>query len=177
MNFSTITTANGYELDFDNINEFSPSVKDIALGLSKICRCTGQIRKELYFSVAEHSILVTDLVAIHGGSLKDQKIALFHDATEAFMQDIPSPLKKKLPDYKEIETKLHKRIMDALFIPHEIPPLVDFWDKQSKIFEFNKTKYGFDDELIMCMDHEMAYKAFMRKYHLLFSTFGTTSLV
>ena len=74
----------------------------IAIGLSKTCRYSGQLPGDVFYSVAEHSVLVSHLVpaplALAG---------LLHDASEGLgMSDVVSPLKKLLPDYKAIEARV-----------------------------------------------------------------------
>ena len=86
------------------VNVFEPTpemfcIEDIAHSLSQQCRFSGHLPQ--FYSVAEHSILCAGYVKY------DSKLgALLHDATEAYMLDIPSPIKKRLKDYKEIENKL-----------------------------------------------------------------------
>lgn len=74
------------------------TIGDIALSLSNLCRYSGQVAK--FYSIAQHSYLVSYAV--------DQKYALdglLHDGVEAFMVDVPTPLKSLLPDYKVLEAK------------------------------------------------------------------------
>lgn len=80
---------------------------DIANGLAKQCRFNGQINK--FYSVAEHSILVSRLVP-DALALP----ALMHDAAEAFLGDIVSPLKGLISGYDKIEHQLMCRISDDL---------------------------------------------------------------
>lgn len=73
------------------------NVWDIAHHLSRICRYTGAVRVE-HYSVAEHSV--------HVSRTGDQRLAyvkLMHDWPEFALQDVNSPLKNSLPDYKRIE--------------------------------------------------------------------------
>lgn len=65
------------------------SVKDIADHLSKINRFAGATSE--FYSVAQHSVFVSELVEDDGGDAETIKRALFHDAHEALMSDLPTP--------------------------------------------------------------------------------------
>lgn len=80
-------------------------VEDIAHALSMICRFGGHCKR--FYSVAEHCILVSQQVGIHG---------LLHDAAEAYLLDIPSPVKVLLPEYKLAEEEVLLAIYEALGI-------------------------------------------------------------
>lgn len=62
-------------------------ILDIANALGMKCRFTGQCRR--FISVAEHSVVVSQLV-----SKRFAKAALLHDATEAYLPDVASPVKQ-----------------------------------------------------------------------------------
>lgn len=83
------------------------TIDDIAWGLANTCRFGGQTRR--FYSVAEHSVNVLRLVppeyAMH---------ALFHDAAEAIVGDVPSPLKHLLPDYQRIENSVQLALEQRL---------------------------------------------------------------
>lgn len=91
-----------------HVNVFDPTedmicIEDIAHGLSHQCRFGGHTEK--FYSVAQHSVLCSNL------SIFEYKLAsLLHDASEAYLLDVPSPIKNKLTNYKEIEDKLMKVI-------------------------------------------------------------------
>lgn len=69
-------------------------VEDIAQALSKQCRFAGHINK--FYSVAEHSLYVSYLA-------KNPLEGLLHDASEAYLVDMPSPIKAELPEYRKVE--------------------------------------------------------------------------
>lgn len=78
--------------------EYDYDIREIAHALSHINRFAGHTRQP--YSVAQHSVHVAELVAdrvIAGtleGGLGMILGALLHDAAEAFMQDLPSPIKR-----------------------------------------------------------------------------------
>jgi hypothetical protein len=84
--------------------EADVSALDIAAALSKQCRFAGHCRR--FYSVAEHSVLIWRVARARGFSLRDQRAALLHDASEAYLVDIPRPVKPGLTNYHEIEDRL-----------------------------------------------------------------------
>lgn len=111
----TIQTYSGSYFDFVNPDSTPLSIKDIAHALSNICRFGGHVRS--FYSVAQHSVLVSRLLP-----LPFRKMGLLHDAGEAVLGDIPTPLKRMLPDYKVIETRVENSILNSLGIPLDFPP-------------------------------------------------------
>lgn len=91
-----IETASGMRYDFENPDPDTVLLEDIAHALSNICRFAGHIRR--FNSVAEHSVLVSQIVEARGGSLVDIQGALLHDGHEAYIWDAPSPVKPLLGD-------------------------------------------------------------------------------
>lgn len=91
------------------------NIRDIAHALSNICRFGGHTKH--FYSVAEHSILASEVVASLGGTPAEQLWALLHDATEAYMGDIPTPLKATLGDYRDREDALMRYIAADLDLP------------------------------------------------------------
>lgn len=81
---------------------------DIARGLANTARYCGQTRRR--YSVAEHSIYLAQWF-LQRGEHETAQIALMHDAAEAYICDIPRPLKVLLaPLYKPIEEAVEAAI-------------------------------------------------------------------
>jgi hypothetical protein len=72
---------------------------DIAHALSMLCRYGGHVSR--YYSVAEHCVLMS-----HAVSADNALWALLHDATEAYVGDMIRPLKRSMPAYCEVESRL-----------------------------------------------------------------------
>ena len=105
-----ILTYTGKSLDYLNPSEDQIDILDIAYGLSREARFNGQTDK--FYSVAQHSYICSMLVP-----REYAKEALLHDATEAYMKDIPRPLKNLLPDYKHLEYNLETVIRRKFGLP------------------------------------------------------------
>lgn len=98
-----IETYTGKKFYFLDPHEEDICIEDIAHALSNKCRFAGHCR--WFYSVAEHSLIVSLLVP------DDLALAaLLHDAAEAYLEDIPSPIKPFFKEYKEFEN----RIMDVI---------------------------------------------------------------
>lgn len=117
---STVVTRSGARLDL-----LDPDVEcvvrgDIASGLSGACRFAAQT--EVFYSVAQHTVMVAEMVEVFlatsewGEEPKGAAMiaALHHDSHEAFMSDIPAPLKQLLPGYDEIAERLDAAIHQAI---------------------------------------------------------------
>lgn len=95
---------------------------DIARALSMEVRYAGHIRRR--YCVAEHSCHIHDLVPDH---LKLQ--ALMHDATEAYLKDLPKPIKVLCPHYEALEDALWLHIAKRFGIEPVMDPLIKVFDK------------------------------------------------
>lgn len=85
-------------------------IEDIAQALSMNCRFSGHVSK--FYSVAEHCCIIADLVHMKGGSTQEILSALLHDASEAYICDIPRPIKPYLDNYFDMELKIEKVIQE-----------------------------------------------------------------
>lgn len=100
----TIMLASGHLFDFLDPHGSDFTIDDVAHGLSLVCRYTGQCRR--FYSVAEHSLLVSDIATDYPYE------ALLHDAAEAFIGDVTRPLKQLLPEYKRIEAVVEDAVIE-----------------------------------------------------------------
>ena len=100
-----IETYTGKVLHFLDPRIEEIDIEDIAHSLANECRFGGHTSK--FYSVAEHSILVASLCPRHL-----QLAGLLHDASEAYIRDIASPVKQYLGGYKEIEEGLMRVIAE-----------------------------------------------------------------
>jgi hypothetical protein len=98
-----ISTYTDKKFHYLNPTEEEICIEDIAHALALTCRFGGHCSK--FYSVAEHSIRVSNIVP---ETLRLQ--ALLHDAHEAYLHDVPRPIKEDIPQYKIIADKLQSRI-------------------------------------------------------------------
>lgn len=103
---------------------------DIAHQLAKICRFGGATLD--FYSVAEHSLRVADLVP---PELRLQ--ALLHDAAEAYCGDVVRPLKRNLAGYDAMESRIAFAIGEKFGVDLvNLHPLVIQADNEMLAVEF-----------------------------------------
>ncbi len=95
---------------------------DIAHALSMLCRYGGHTRH--FYSVAEHCVLMSLAVPAEHALW-----ALLHDATEAYLIDLITPLKQQMPEYRAAEA----RLMLAICERFRLPP---YWPRKVKDADF-----------------------------------------
>lgn len=102
------TTYSGLEFSPEIIKTENITIKDIAHALSMICRFNGHIKN--FYSVAQHCMQVSDHLRELGFNNKIQLCGLLHDAAEAYLGDIPTPIKKTLSDYSLLDKQYQRTI-------------------------------------------------------------------
>lgn len=172
-----IMTQSGGVLDYDAAEYTALSIDEIAHSLSNQCRYNGHCSD--YYSVAEHSVHVSHLV----GATYNKRwalAALLHDASEAYVCDLPRPLKKAMgksfSDYEdkamlsvakkfglEVGDFHHQIIKDAdnVMIYYETSVLMNYhpvWETFSD-FKFDDNKPN-----IECLNPRDAKSAFLQRY-------------
>lgn len=115
MSFIITRTGKRFDLLEPSASMIDPA--DIAWSLSMQCRFNGHVKA--FYSVAQHCLVVAELVRPH-----HQLEALLHDATEAYVGDLVSPLKQALPEYRQIEMRVWHAICSRFDIHPVLPPCV-----------------------------------------------------
>lgn len=112
-----------FYLEKDDPNQID--ITDITHALSNVCRFSGHVSR--FYSVAEHSLLVYHLLLSWGvTSPKTLMTGLLHDATEAYLPDMPTPFKALMPEFQAHEEFLWKTIakhFDLWAKPEDVPDI------------------------------------------------------
>ena len=114
----------GRRLDILSPSPLDIEIEDIAHGLARVARWNGQTTGKYGFSVAQHSVLVEQLVQLNAPSLAPgwRLAALLHDAPEFVIGDMITPFKSALgPDYRRIEAGLAQAVHLRFCLPGELP--------------------------------------------------------
>lgn len=93
-------------------------IESIAHALSNQCRFGGHVRK--FFSVAQHCCIVASYIQHTTGDADATMWGLLHDASEAYIVDIPRPL-KNCDDFKHYYV-FEKKVMDAVIARFDLDP-------------------------------------------------------
>lgn len=119
-----IQTYSGRRFNPTNPNPKAIVIQDIAHALSMQCRFSGHCRE--FYSVAQHSVFVS-YICNH----EDSFWGLMHDASEAYLVDVPRPLKRsgKFQAYLDFEDKMQKAICERFGLSEEEPESVKRADK------------------------------------------------
>ncbi|NGO63983.1 hypothetical protein G6N76_09880 [Rhizobium daejeonense] len=147
-------------------------IEDIAHSLSLQCRYAGHCIK--FYSVAEHSVLLAGWLLPRYGA----EIALWgllHDASEAYLVDVPRPLKPFLHGYKEAEARVMAAVAQRFGLALDMPPPVHEADDRIIADELVNLRpmawHGrFDDPLgvrVQCWEPEHAEDEFLNTYVML----------
>ena len=108
-----ILTSSGRRFDYADPQPHMIELGDIAQALSKESRFNGHTQG--FYSVAQHSFIASFIVP-KARALE----ALLHDGTEAYMKDLPRPLKLLLPDYQAIEQAVDRAIRNKFGLPQTL---------------------------------------------------------
>ncbi|USN14303.1 hypothetical protein KABACHOK_04900 [Brevundimonas phage vB_BpoS-Kabachok] len=121
--YPSIQLASGVYFDFLNPCDTPLSIEDIAAGLSRLCRFTGQLGDHVpydaIYTIAQHSVLASE-----NCEPGHELAALLHDGAESVIGDMSSPLKQLLPCYKTVEARVENCIFTTFGVPTTLSPEV-----------------------------------------------------
>lgn len=145
--YITTATGNKFYINYPDVKDFN--VEDISHALSNLCRFTGHSPR--FYSVGEHSLHCLDIANFLGASPLLCLYALFHDASEAIMNDLSRPVKQNLPDYKALEDKVSEIMWEVIGVPaptEEDYKFVKKIDNTMIILELHQIMKRSDKELL-----------------------------
>lgn len=168
---------NGCSYNLFDVKTIIVDVHVIAANLSKLCRYSGNTSK--FYSVAEHSIEVSKALLLNYGNVKLALAGLFHDGSEAFLNDMLYTVKKEMgkdSPYSKFEENIERRIFEHYGIEEYLHnSIIKHIDVQTCNIEFetllsNKLSNKLSmikGENIKTMSPDEAEKAFLVQYYLL----------
>jgi hypothetical protein len=152
----------------------SVDIVDIAHSLSLQCRYNGHVSR--FYSVAEHSLYLSEAVPS-----EHALTALLHDATEAYLCDLPRPIKSAITIYREVEDRLWKVVANKFNLPSELPDIVKQMDagicndEMKELMSAFKGKTGVESyghvwsQGFACLHPVVAKDVFLRRFEELSS--------
>lgn len=177
----TVETVTGHQVDPLNPDPATISIHGIAWSLSRIPRFVGHTITEIPYNVAQHSIYVSELAefiltapceeclvdgiatdTIHRArsEITDQDIAcalllaLLHDGHEAYIGDIPSPI-KRIPEIRTTLKDIERRLDDAIrraVLPTECMCSSEFAAERENFFASAQALVGYCDKLAQAIE-------------------------
>lgn len=130
-----IMTYTGKMVDPFDLKPDDVDLEDIAHSLSLMNRYTGHTT--FPYSVAQHSILLSEAVPP-----RLAQVALLHDASEAYLVDVPYPIKQRLPDFQDLEHRIQITILTKYGIDPNLLDELHIYDRAICV-----------DEMRHLMDH------------------------
>jgi hypothetical protein len=135
-----ITTATGRKFHFENPQPEDICLADIAYSLAHTPRWGAHANPQI--SVGQHSVMVADALLRNGAPQIVQLQGLFHDSAEAYLGDIPTPIKARLPEYRAMELIVTGAIFDVFRIPLPMDQQVHLQDFEMRRWEYRDLMPG-----------------------------------
>ncbi len=142
-------TYTGKQFHFMDPQPEEIDVIDIAHALSMQCRYNGHTK--VFYSVAEHSVLICDWLTQHGYGPQVALTGLLHDAAEAYIGDVVCPLKHVMPDFKALEKVLDVAVARKFGTLYPFPEVVKaldsriLRDERVQVMNESDNSWGTDD--------------------------------
>lgn len=130
-----IQTVRGGRFSLTNPRPEDVDILDIAHHLSHLCRYVGAVPQ--FYSVAQHSVLVSELCEFKAGR-EAGRWGLVHDAAEAYLGDLSWPA-KQIPGLREefavVEGPILAAIAEWAGLKPEMPEVVKIADRRVLLAE------------------------------------------
>lgn len=149
-------------------------IADIARPLSNNCRFAGHL--PWHYSIAQHAVNVSRLVPSEYAFT-----GLMHDTSEAFTNDITTPLKVAFPAFKDLEVSIETAMSQMFGFTFPLPACVKVADLQMLLLEKEEIKRDFnhwavldgtvvtpEERALVCLEPltpHQAYDLFMERYY------------
>ena len=182
-----IETVTGKLVDVVNPDPDTLDIDDIAWSLSRISRFAGHTITAQPYTVAQHCIFVSDLIYENTSNITLALFGLLHDAAEAYIGDIPSPI-KHIPELKRIIKPIEDNLLDKICrkYVYKVPTKDDYviikmHDKTSQFIEANafmpsrgKNWPGWSENKISLLEHQkfsppepsiIVYQKFLNRFN------------
>ena len=143
-----INTQSGRQVNIAAPDPDTIHIGDIAHALTFLCRGGGHT--SFFFPVARHCVYCAREAQARGCSREVVLACLLHDASEAYMVDLPSPIKDGLfPEYREYENRLLDCICNK-FIGRSMTE-----EEQAKVDEIDHVLLKYDLKYLLNMEVEL----------------------
>jgi 5'-deoxynucleotidase YfbR-like HD superfamily hydrolase len=131
----TLETVSGKKINVTDPDPSTIEITDIAWALSRMPRFSGHSIPYIPYSVAQHCIQVAKELGPHGPKI--QLYGLLHDAAEAYINDLPSPV-KHIPEIHAVISKLEDKLMLTIYEAIKIDPPSEEEEKIVKLADKNQ---------------------------------------
>jgi hypothetical protein len=172
-----IETASGTAFHFDDPPAEEILIDDVAHALSHICRFNGHTQR--FYSVAEHSLLIARWLERQGHPPLVCYTGLLHDAAEAYINDLPRPIKYAMPEYRAMEKTIELAVAVRFGTTYPVPPVIKEADariildeRRSVMNPRSRNKWVVDDleplgVMVVGWEPGVAKSHFLNEYHRL----------
>ena len=106
---------------------------DIARAIAMKVRYTGHVTQ--FYSVAQHSVFVADILDRLGEDPEVQLLGLMHDTTEAYLPDVASTIKGHIVGFHALEAGVWAAIAERFDLAPVLPKIVKAADAEAYRFE------------------------------------------
>jgi hypothetical protein len=137
-------TFRGNQFFFKKPFDYQFSDVEISHSLSMQCRYGGHTQR--FYSVAEHCCLISDWLLMRGLNPWIAYTGLHHDDAEAYIGDIPRPLKHMLPQFKAMEETIDLAVSAYYRTIYPFPPIIKEADSRILVDERRQAMSDSDND-------------------------------